>query len=67
MNEKLKLVKINSEYCDYLRRFDKRVPYNFDKKINRPFVGILFKVGNCKYFALLSSPKEKHLKMKNIK
>lgn len=39
VNEKLKLVKINSEYCDYLRRFDKRVPYNFDKKINRPFVG----------------------------
>ena len=65
VNEKLKLVKINSEYCDYLRRFDKRVPYNFDKKINRPFVGILFKVGNCKYFAPLSSPKEKHLKMKN--
>ena len=34
MNEKLKLVKINSEYCDYLRRFDKRVPYNFDKYID---------------------------------
>lgn len=65
MNKKLKLVKINSEYCDYLRRFYKRVPYNFDKKTNRPFVGILFKVDNCKYFAPLSSPKEKHLKMKN--
>ena len=65
MNKKLKLVKINSEYCDYLRRFDKRAPYNFDKKINSPFVGILFKVGNCKYFAPLSSPKEKHLKTKN--
>lgn len=39
MGEKLKLVKINSEYCDYLRKFDKRVPYNFDKKMNRPFVG----------------------------
>lgn len=66
MSEKLKLVKINSEYCDYLRKFDKRVPYNFDKKMNRPFVGVLFKVGDYKYFAPLSSPKEKHLKMKNI-
>lgn len=65
MGEKLKLVKINSEYCDYLREFDQKVPYNFDKKKNRPFVGVLFKVGDYKYFAPLTSPKEKHLRMKN--
>ncbi len=32
MNTKLKLVIIDSKYCDYLREFDKRVPYNFSKK-----------------------------------
>lgn len=63
MNEELKLVRIGKEYCDYLRRFDKRVPYNFKNKEIRPFVGVLFKVNDCKYFAPLSSPK--HLKIKN--
>ena len=61
----LKLVKIDQKYCNYLRKFDNRVTYNFDKKENRPFVGILFQINNCEYFAPLSSPKPKHLKMKN--
>lgn len=65
MNEELKLVRIGKEYCDYLRTFDERVPYNFNNKEIRPFVGVLFKVNNCKYFAPLSSPKPKHLKIKN--
>lgn len=65
MNEELKLVRIGKEYCDYLRIFDNRVPYNFNNKEIRPFVGVLFKVNNCKYFAPLSSPKSKHLKIKN--
>lgn len=58
------IVKIDSDYCTYLRRFDERVPYNFGKKELRPFVGVLFYVGNCMYFAPLSSPKAKHLKIK---
>ena len=29
----------------------------------RPFVGVLFKIEEMEYFAPLSSPKEKHLKM----
>ena len=28
----LKLVKIDSEYCDYLRKFDDRVMYNMNEK-----------------------------------
>lgn len=61
----LKIVKINSEYCDYLRRYDNKVVYNkFDKEL-RPFIGVLFKIDNIEYFAPLSSPKPKHLKMKN--
>ena len=52
-------------YCDYLRKFDNKVPYNAGKKELRPFIGILFLVNNCEYFAPLSSPKQKHLHMKN--
>lgn len=62
---KFKLIIINSKYCDYLRQFDSKVPYNFSKKENRPFVGVLFKINNLEYFAPLSSPKPKHVKMKN--
>ena len=61
----LKIVRVNSDYCDYLRKFDNRVVYNKHEKELRPFIGILFKIGNCEYFAPLSSPKEKHIKMKN--
>ena len=62
--ESLILVRLDSKYCDYLRRFDKKVPYNYDKKELRPFIGVLFEVNNCKYFAPLSSPKPKHKIMK---
>ena len=30
----------------------------------RPYIGVLFEVDNSKYFAPLSSPKPKHLKLK---
>ena len=62
--ESLILVRLDSKYCDYLRQFDKKVPYNYDKKELRPFIGVLFEVNDCKYFAPLSSPKPKHLRLK---
>ena len=62
--ENLILVRLDSIYCDYLRNFDDKVPYNKDKKELRPFVGVLFVVNDCKYFAPLSSPKPKHKTMK---
>ena len=65
MNKRLKLVVIDKDYCDYLRKYDNKVPYNFDKKQNRPFVGVLFNIGKIKYFAPLASPKPKHLLMKD--
>ena len=60
-----KIVCVDSKYCDYLRKFDNRVTYNFNEKQLRPFVGILFKVNNYQYFVPLSSPKKKHKNMKN--
>ncbi|MBP3635785.1 MAG: type III toxin-antitoxin system ToxN/AbiQ family toxin [Bacilli bacterium] len=61
----LKIVKVNPNYCDYLRSFDNKVSYNNYGKELRPFIGILFKIDKCEYFAPLSSPKPKHLNMKN--
>lgn len=59
------IVRVNNKYCDYLRQFDFRVPYNKDKANLRPFIGILFNIQDKEYFAPLSSPKTKHLSMKN--
>lgn len=57
MYKKLKIVKVNSKYCDYLRKYDCRVPFNAGSKELRPFIGVLFKINDCEYFAPLSSPK----------
>ena len=65
MYKKFKIVKINADYCNFLRKFDNKVVYNFGKKELRPFIGILFTIDNIEYFAPLSSPKEKHIKLKN--
>lgn len=55
----------DDEYCDFLRKSDPCVPYTMDKKRNRPFVGIVFSINGYKYYAPLTSPKPKHLAMKN--
>ena len=65
MYKQFKIALINSDYCDYLRKFDDRVTYNFGAKKVRPYIGILIRVNNMEYFAPLSSPKEKHRTMKN--
>ena len=44
MNEQLILVRLDTKYCDYLRQFDNKVPYNYNEKELRPFVGVLFKI-----------------------
>ena len=62
----LEIVRVDSNYCDYLRKFDNKVAYNKYEKELRPFIGILFEIDTCKYFAPLSSPKPKHKEMKNM-
>lgn len=59
------LAHIDSKYCEYLQKFDSRVPYASGEKANRPFVGVVLKVGDIYYFAPLSSPKPKHKQMSN--
>lgn len=59
------LVKVDADYCNYLRKFDERVSYNNGQKELRPFIGILFKINEYEYFAPLTSPKIKHKRMRN--
>ena len=65
MYRNLKIVRVDSHYCDFLRTFDFKVSYNAGFKELRPFIGVLFKINDCEYFAPLSSPKVKHKKLKN--
>ena len=65
MDRNYNLVTVSSRYCEYLRKYDYRVSYNSNEKNTRPFVGVLFEINEYKYFAPLSSPKPKHLTMKN--
>ena len=65
MYKNLKIVKVNSEYCDYLRKYDNKVPYNKGTKELIPFIGVLFEINDTEYFAPLSSPKLKHKLLKN--
>lgn len=64
MERSLLLVEVDSKYCNYLRKYDSKVSYNYGEKAHRPYVGVLFNIGSCMYFAPLSSPKPKHLKLK---
>ena len=65
MYRKFRIVKVDYKYCDYLRKYDNKVVYNAGEKELRPFIGVLFNIGKLEYFAPLSSPKEKHKKLKN--
>ena len=65
MNSNFKIIKIDSDYWYYLRRFDKRVCFNAGVKDLRPFIGVLFIVEGHEYYAPLSSPKPKHKHLKN--
>ena len=63
--ERLSFVLVDFNYCDYLRKSDPCVPYTMEQKSNRPFVGVLLQIHGMSYYAPLSSPKPKHIKMKN--
>lgn len=65
MNDKFKIVKIDYQYCDFLRKFDNKVCYNAGTKQLRPFIGVLFEINEKEYYAPLSSPKAKHKLLKN--
>ncbi len=57
---------INEDYTDYLRNnYDKRIPktdYGCDKL--KPFFGELFRIDNLVYVTQVTSPKQRHYKLK---
>lgn len=57
MKHKFMMVRIDENYCDYLREYDSRVMFNSDDKSLRPFIGVVFSVNGLDYFAPLTSPK----------
>ena len=61
----LKFYRADAGYCKFLQEVDPCVPYIQDEKSIRPFVGVLLTVGGFDYFAPLTSPKPKHMSMKN--
>ena len=61
----LSFYNIDINYCEFLRKYDKNVPFTTDNKENRPFIGIILKINDITYYAPLTSPKEKHLTMNN--
>ena len=63
--EELKLYRVSNEYAKYIYSKDRSIIKAFDEKNKRPFVGIILNINKIDYFAPLSSPKEKHKKMKN--
>ena len=62
---KFSFYMVDAEYCDFLRKSDPCVPYTMEHKATRPFVGIVLFVNNVQYYVPLTSPKPKHLHMKN--
>ncbi len=54
---------IKDSYIDFLRKYDSKVSIN--KQESRPYVGVVLEVDGIKYYAPFTSPKAKHLNMKN--
>ncbi|MBO5004522.1 MAG: type III toxin-antitoxin system ToxN/AbiQ family toxin [Clostridia bacterium] len=62
---KLNFYKINEKYVKYMSKFDNRISKSYDEKRRRPFIGIVLNVEGILYFAPFTSPKRKHVTMKN--
>lgn len=54
---------LKDDYINYLRAFDKKVAEN--KNESRPYIGIVLSINQIDYFAPFTSPKPKHLLMRN--
>ena len=63
--EKISFYTIDPNYILYLQKFDHKVPRAYDEKEKRPFIGAKIKINSVFYYIPLTSPKEKHKKMKN--
>lgn len=64
--QELLFYKINKEYIKYLSEYDRNVSYNKDEREHsRPYLGIVLKIENFKYFVPLYSYKDHYKKYRN--
>jgi len=69
MAKQLKFIKVDTEYIEFLRKYDTKVQINSEEmqKDTKPFFGILFSIDDLEYFVPLSSgQKSKYGKMYDL-
>jgi len=54
------LYRVQDAYIEYLYTIDPKVLYNKSRVNQRPYVGVVFHLGNLRYLAPLTSHKPKH-------
>lgn len=58
-------IDIDDKYLDYLREFEKRIPYSdYGTDKMKPFFGVLFDTDEFSYVTQVSHPQKRHEKMK---
>ncbi|MFZ7129250.1 type III toxin-antitoxin system ToxN/AbiQ family toxin [Avibacterium avium] len=64
--KRLDLYYVDGDYIKYLKSFDNNVQHNYDNNKNKkPYVGVVLDMNGKYYFAPLTSPKDKHLKLRD--
>ena len=63
--ERLKFYEVDLDYLEYIKAFELKILDSSDSKSSRKFIGIVLRIDNLDYIVPLTSPKEKHKKMKN--
>lgn len=64
MNRNIRIYEIKSEYVKYLGNYQKHIFSQSNGKERRKYIGIVLEINDMKYFAPLSSYKDKHKKMR---
>ena len=64
MRKSIRINEVRNEYIEYLSSYQKHISTQTDENFKRKYIGIVLEVSGIKYFAPLSSFKDKHKKMK---
>ena len=64
MRKSIRINEVRNEYIEYLSSYQKHISTQTDENFKRKYIGIALEVSGIKYFAPLSSFKDKHKKMK---
>lgn len=67
--QRVRFYRIDLDYVKYLWEHDNKVQYNMDETDDynkrRPYIGIVLRINNFKYFAPLEHPRRSHKTLKN--